>query len=551
MNKLIKYFIFSFAFVLVGLLVGFKIKGNFSGTSVISIDKSLKKLEHALIFIEENYVKETKHEKLVDDAIKGILEGLDPHSFYIPASEMKQMQEQMEGGFDGIGIQFNIVDDTLYVETPLPGGPSEKLGIMAGDRIVKVNGENIAGIGITNADVYRYLKGPKGTKVTVAIFRRGHKGLLEFTITRDRIPINSVPYAYMIAPETGYIQATRFSSTTYDEFKTHLEQLKQQGMQNLILDLRGNPGGYMTMAYKMADEFLSSGKLIVSTKGRIPQSRQQYKATSALNAFEKGALIVLIDYGSASASEIVAGAVQDHDRGLIVGVRSFGKGLVQIQEEFEDGSAIRIVISEYFTPSGRCIQKPYNKSTQEYEQEILHRFETGEIFDESKMQHDFPDSLKFKTASGRIVYGGGGIYPDVFAANDTTGGSKYLTELRMNDMFRQFAFHYVDDRPELIEQYPTPEAFVKNFQLKQSLVQDFIDFAAEKEVPFKPKDYERSKEIIERSIKAYIGRRLHNDDAFYPTIHELDNVLQKAIELIPKAKELEATGHFTEVVKKE
>ncbi len=500
------------------------------------------------MFIEENYVKETDHEKLVDDAIKGILEGLDPHSFYIPATEMKQMQEQMDGGFDGIGIQFNIVDDTIYVEASLSGGPSEKLGIMAGDRIVKVDDETVAGIGITTADVYKYLKGAKGTKVKVGIFRRGNSELLDYNITRDRIPINSIPHSYLITPETGYIQVSRFSSTTYNEFKEHLDRLKNEGMQNLILDLRSNPGGYMTMAYKMADEFLPSGKLIVSTSGRISQSRQQYKATSSLRSFEKGALIVLIDYGSASASEIVSGAVQDHDRGLIVGVRSFGKGLVQIQEEFEDGSAIRVVISEYFTPSGRCIQKPYNKSTQEYEEEIAHRFESGEIFDESKIE--IPDSLKFKTTSGRTVYGGGGIYPDVFVAADTTGGSKYLFALRMNDMFRQFAFNYVDNRPNLGTQFPSAEDFVNKFTINASLVKQFTDFAAEKGIEYKAEEYQTSKKIIENRMKAFIGRRLYNDDAFYPVFHKLDHVIQEAISLIPQAKKLETTGHFSEVQKK-
>ncbi|MEZ4772143.1 MAG: S41 family peptidase [Bacteroidia bacterium] len=540
MNKLIKYSLFGFAFVIIGLLAGFKIKDHAPGTSLASIDSGLKKLEQTFLFIENNYVEEPDHNKLVDDAIRGLLEGLDPHSFYIPATEMKQMQEQLDGSFDGIGVQFDVVDDTIYVETPISGGPSEKLGIMAGDRIINVDGETVAGIGITNTEVMKRLKGVKGSVVKVSILRRGYKDLLDFDIVRDRIPLNSVDYSYMIREKTGYIRVTRFAETTFSEFKTELQKLRSDGMENLILDLRGNPGGYMTMAYKMADEFLSSGKLIVSTEGRIRQSQQEYKSNSSAGLFENGPLVVLLDYGSASASEIVSGAVQDHDRGLIVGVRSFGKGLVQIQEEFDDGSAIRIVISKYYTPSGRCIQKPYDKSTEDYEHDIADRFASGEIFDESKIQ--FPDSLKYKTMSGRTVYGGGGIYPDVFVADDTTGNSKYFTDLRIKDMFRQFSFYYVDNQGRLDKKFDSPEKFIANFSVTPELVKNFSSFAESKGVKFVQEDYLRSQSYIDNRIKAYIGRRLYNDPAFFPVLHETDNVIQKAIELIPVAETLEKTG---------
>ena len=536
MNKALKYALFSSACIMIGLLVGFKIKDAVPADLYVS----MKKLERALDFIERNYVEEKEHEQLVDDAIKGVLEGMDPHSFYIPAAEMKQMREQMEGSFDGIGVQFNIYEDTIYVEAPISGGPSEKLGIMAGDRIVTVDGENVAGISITNADVMRLLKGPKGSEVNVGIARRGMKELLNFTITRDRIPINSLDFAYMLDKQTGYIKIARFAETTYTEFLQAIEDLKAEGMERLILDLRNNPGGYMDMARKMADDFLSSGKVIVSTEGRIRGSKQEYRATSSLEAFEEGALVVLIDYGSASASEIVSGAVQDHDRGLVVGVRSFGKGLVQIQEEFEDGSAIRIVISKYYTPSGRCIQKPYDKSSEDYADEITHRFETGEIFDESKMV--FPDSLKFATSAGRTVYGGGGIYPDVFVASDTTGGSKYLTSLQIQQAFRKFSFEYVDSHPELLQQYQTANQFVSRFRLSNSLIKQFTDYAASLGVEYDAAGYQKSRRLIENRIKAFLGRRLFNDDAFYPVLNQLDNVLQRAIELMPVAEELEKTG---------
>lgn len=542
MNKSIKYLLFGFALIIVGLLAGFKIKGNVPGSSAADIDSGMKKLQKTLLFIENNYVEQPNHDKLVDDAINGLLEGLDPHSFYIPAKDMRQMQEQMEGSFDGIGIEFNVLDDTIYVAVPISGGPSEKLGIMTGDRIIKVDGKNVAGINITNADVMKHLKGPKGSEVIVSILRKGNKDLLDFNITRDRIPLNSVDYAYLLNDDTGYIRVTRFAETTYAEFREQLNNLLGQGMKNLVLDLRSNPGGYMNMAYKMADEFLGAGKMIVSTEGRIMQSKQEYHASSAIGSFEQGSLVVLIDYGSASASEIVSGAVQDHDRGLIVGVRSFGKGLVQIQEKFDDGSAIRIVISKYYTPSGRCIQKPYDKSDEEYENEISERFKSGEIFDQSKIE--IPDSLKYSTSSGRIVYGGGGIYPDVFVPDDTVGGSKYFTNLRINDLFRKFAYQYVDKNPSIRKKYDQPKKFVTSFPVTQSLVKEFTNYATSKGVEYVAADYKKSQKYIDNRLKAYIGRRLHSDAAFFPVFHQVDNVISEALELMPKAKKLEETGQL-------
>ncbi len=543
MGKIIKYTLFGGAFIVIGLLVGFKIKDSIPVGSMVSIDRNLQKLQKTLLFIERNYVEEPDHDRLVDDAIQGILKGLDPHSIYIPAEEMRQKAEEMEGSFDGIGIQFNLLEDTIYVETPLAGGPSEKLGIQAGDRIIEVDGKNVAGVGITNTQVMRLLKGPKGSTVKVSILRRGVDERITFNIERDHIPIHSVDYAYMVHDKVGYISVTRFAETTYAEFKEALNRLLAQGMEGLILDLRGNPGGYMTIAYKMADEFLAANKMIVSTEGRISESKQSYYSTSSLSAFEKGPLVILIDYGSASASEIVSGAVQDHDRGLIVGVRSFGKGLVQIQEQFDDGSAVRIVISKYYTPSGRCIQKPYDKSDEEYAREIANRFESGEIFDKSKVT--FPDSLKYKTTAGRTVYGGGGIFPDVFVPNDTSQSSQYLTQLRLNDLFRRFSFEYVDARPAFADRYPSAQAFVADFEVTRALEKQFIAFAAEKEVPFEPEGFEASSQYIRNRIKAFIGRRLFNEDGFYPVAHGVDRTLQRAIELIPVARKLEATGRVS------
>jgi len=540
MNKGIKYFIFGMAFISLGLLLGFKINDRNTGSGQISLSEGVEKIQQTLSFIQRNYVKDVDNEKLVDDAINGILEGLDPHSSYIPKKQMEQMEEDMNGGFDGIGIEFSLIDDTLYVVAPIQGGPSEKLGIQSGDRIVQVDGENIAGIELSDTDVMKYLKGPKGTEVKVGILRRGIEDILEFNITRDVIPIYSVPYAYMIDDRVGYIKITRFADKTYTEFALKLQELKEQGMENLILDLRGNLGGYLTRAYQIADEFLPSGNMIVSTEGRTYSSKNEYVATAALNQFETGGLLVLIDYNSASASEIVAGAVQDHDRGLIVGGRSFGKGLVQIPHKFRDGSSIRVVISKYYTPSGRCIQKPYDKTSEEYNKEINERFESGEIYDASKIK--FPDSLIYYTTAGRKVYGGGGIYPDVFAAPDTTGGSRYLTDLTIKDLFRSFAYSYTDEHAEILTTYPDASAYTHNFTVTTTMLDAFQDYAAAHEVAKDPEGLKESKKLIKNRIKAFIGRKLYQDDGLYPVIHEIDKVLQEAIDLMPKAVELEQTG---------
>lgn len=540
MSNFIKYSLLASIFIFIGLIAGFKIKDSIPGNPRVQIDGGIKKIQQALYFIEKNYVESPDHSELIDDAVQGIMDQLDPHSIYIPPKELSPINEEMEGGFDGIGVQFNILEDTIYVETPLAGGPSEKVGIMAGDRIVTVDDKNVAGVEITTADVFKHLKGPKGSKVNLGIKRRGHKSLLEFTVERDRIPLNSVDYSYMIGPETGYIGITRFAETTYDEFRQAMIKLKQAGMKKLVLDLRGNPGGYMQMAYRIADEFLPSGKTIVSTEGRIAEYKNEYNATSTLNLFEEGALVVLLDYGSASASEIVAGAAQDHDRGLIVGIRSFGKGLVAIQEDFDDGSAIRVVIAKYYTPSGRCIQKPYDKSEEEYQKDFMERYESGELFDESKIS--FPDSLKYKTASGRTVYGGGGIYPDVFVANDTTGGSRYLMNLRLNNIFWRFAVDYVEANSGLMEQYKESADFVDGFTVSSDLKNEFIRFAEEREVPFQKGQYQRSERIVQNQIKAFIGRKLFNDDGFYPVLHQRDRVIQQALKLMPVAKNLEKNG---------
>ncbi len=530
-----RYALMAAILVTVGMVAGFRLNDTVPGDNKrVRMSTGFSKIQEAISFVERNYVKEPNTEKMVDDAIKGILEGLDPHSFYISSEEMAIIEAQMQGSFEGIGIEFNILEDTLYVVAALSGGPSEKVGIQAGDRIIKIEDKDI--IGITNSEVIEKLRGKKGTEVKLTVVRHGVKSTLPFTVVRDKIPLHSVDFSYMMNEETGYLKISRFAQTTHDEFRDHTEKLLDKGMKNMVLDLRGNPGGYMQMAEKIADEFLGKGKMVVYTDGRTKESKSSYKATSYLNLFEEGALVVLLDFGSASASEIVAGAIQDWDRGLIVGVRSFGKGMVQNQKEFADGSAMRLVTSQYYTPSGRCIQKPFDMSSEKYQEEIFKRFESGEIYDQSKI--DLPDSFVFRTNAGRTVYGGGGILPDVFVSRDTTTDSQYLSALISLGLFRQYSYDFLDRYPGLGDKYGTAEKFVREFDLNDEMVKEFTDFAAQKGIQFEKEGYEVSQRDIEIYIKSFIGRRYFQDDAFYPIYHNADNVLQCALVLIPEAKQM-------------
>lgn len=542
MNKQVRYALISALLVMVGMAAGFGLRQSTPAEKRKELKSGFEKIQEAIWYIEQNYVDTVNTQHIVDAAIKGMLESLDPHSFYINSKDMAAMEEQMKGSFQGIGIEFNILEDTIYVVAPLSGGPSEKAGILAGDRIISVDGENVAGTGIANSDVMKLLRGEKGSEVVVGILRHGNSSVVDYKLERDDIPIFSIDYAYMIRPETGYIKVSRFASTTHKEFVKALKDLKKQGMKKLVLDLRGNPGGFMEMAQRIADEFLEDDKLVVYTEGRIHGRGSEYHATSKLSQFEDGPLVVLLDYGSASASEIVAGAVQDWDRGLIAGVRSFGKGLVQTQKEFDDGSAMRLVISKYYIPSGRCIQKPYDKSSKEYDNEILERFESGEIYDSTKI--DLPDSLKFKTKGGRTVYGGGGIMPDVFIARDTSEYSAYLSRLISADLFREFSFFYGDKHTEILQRMPEAEDFNRKYRVTQQVLDDFLALAESKSVPFNEAGFNTSKRVIKIYIKAFLGRKLYQDDGFFPTYHKADNVLERAIELLPEAGLLEQTGRF-------
>lgn len=496
------------------------------------------RIQRLLYHINRSYVDSVDNDKMVEDAIRGILEKLDPHSSYIPKEELKAMNEPLQGNFEGVGIQFNIMKDTLMVVATISGGPSEKVGLMAGDKIVAVDDENIAGVGLQNSDVMKLLKGPKGTQVDVTIKRRGAKKLLDFEIIRDKIPIYSVDASYMATPKTGYIKINRFAATTVEEFKEALADLKSQGMKNLILDLQGNGGGYLRAAKGLADEFLKDGELMVFTEGRAFPKENSF-ATSRGN-YETGKLIVLIDESSASASEIVAGAIQDHDRGLLIGRRSFGKGLVQKPVQLPDGSAVRLTTQRYYTPAGRCIQKSYEDGVDAYRKEKYNRYESGELLSADSVS--FPDSLKFYTTNGRIVYGGGGIMPDVFVPLDTTMGSEYYSAVVRKGVMNSFTLEYANDnRKDLMKKYPTIKEFNTNFKTDDAFMEEFFKYAEKEEIERDMEEFEKGKELTQTRIKALIARGLYDRGVFYEVINPIFPSYKKALELV-ESKEFALFG---------
>lgn len=487
-----------------------------------------EKFNTLLYYIENMYVDSVDLDGLVESAVVGMLEELDPHSVYISAEELQAANEPLNGSFEGIGIQFNILKDTIYVVTPISGGPSEKLGIRAGDKIVEIEGETCAGIGIKNSDVGKKLKGPKGTIVNVGIQRSGEDQLLEFEIERDKIPIYSLDAAYMATSDIGYIKINRFARTTMQELQTALIELNSQGMKNLVLDLQGNGGGLLKTAIQMADEFLSEEKLIVYTEGRtFPREDTHARAKGK---FEKGKLIVLIDEGSASASEIVSGAIQDWDRGLIIGRRSFGKGLVQRPVPLPDGSAVRLTVQKYYTPAGRCIQKSYEDGVEAYRMEKYERYASGELLDVDSIQ--LPDSIKFQTnVKGRTVFGGGGIMPDIFVPMDTTYSTEYFSTLLRKGITNTFALTYVDaNREELHGQYKDIDQFMKNFNTSD-VMEEFLAFAKKEEIEFNEEEFKTSQFAIETRVKALVARNLWDYSAFFQVVNVLNPAYMKAIEV--------------------
>jgi carboxyl-terminal processing protease len=487
------------------------------------------KFDDILNYMETKYVDSVELEPLLEQAVRAMVEELDPHSEYMTADEYKKMNEPLAGNFEGIGIQFNIIKDTIAVVSSISGGPSEALGIRSGDKIVTIEDSTVAGTGITNRDVIKKLRGDKGTVVNVGVFRRGVKDILSFAITRDKIPIFSIDASYMLDDQTGYIKLNRFSHTSMDEYNEAMDGLTASGMKNLIFDLRGNSGGYLKTAIDLADEFLGTKDLIVYTEG-ISSPRRESAATS-IGRFEKGKLVILINEGSASASEIVSGAVQDHDRGLIIGRRSFGKGLVQRPFKLRDGSVLKLTTARYYTPSGRCIQRPYDEGEEAYRKENKRRQDNGELFHEDSVVFD--ESQRFETDNKRIVYGGGGVMPDIFIPLDTSENSDLYVDLWSKGLFNQYVNEYVDaNRKELKEDYPEFEDFEKGFIIDDKIMDEFIEAAKENEIEVDSADLVISSHLIRTRIKALTARSLWKTQEFFRVINREDEVVKKALEAI-------------------
>jgi len=522
--------------LVLGILIGIVLPEKRDPSQLPGIRPRNDKLSTILNIIERNYVDSVNRDDLVEAAIPAILKKLDPHSVYIPAKDLARANESLQGNFEGIGISFNMLTDTILVISTIPGGPSEKMGLQAGDKILYVNDSLVAGKGISDEDVMGMLKGPKGTTVGVKILRSGFRDLLTFNIIRDKIPIYSVDVAYMVNKQTGYIKINNFAVTTFDEFMTGLKALKDQGMTKLIVDLRSNSGGIMEDAVQIANQFLKQGQLIVYTMGRN-QPRNEARATGK-GEFEDGDLVILIDEGSASASEILAGAIQDNDRGTIIGRRSFGKGLVQEPVPFADGSGMRLTIARYYTPTGRSIQKPYTEGFDEYFDDLNARFNRGE-FEVSDSIH-FSESLKFTTPGGRTVYGGGGIMPDEFIPVDTSEISRYF--LLVRPFIYQFSLKYTEKNRDRLKKF-TEAGELEKFLDKQGLIDQFSRFiesanlqpsGAVSGIKPDPEGLRTSGRVIHTQIKAYIARNILDNKGFYPIWQQIDTTLKYAIKYLDK-----------------
>ena len=523
-----------FAIILIlGMLIGVKLAER-SGESSMFVYPRTDKLSGILSFIEMEYVDSVSKDKLVEETIPAILKNLDPHSVYIPAVDLKRVTEPLEGNFDGVGIQFNMLNDTVVVIQTISGGPSERIGIMPGDRIMTIDDIDVAGVNLPDGEIVKKLRGLRGTTVTVGIQRQDISGLMEFAIKRDRIPLYSVDVSYMINDEIGYIKISQFSRTTFREYMEAAEKLNAMGMKKLILDLRGNGGGYMDQATNIADQFLDKGNLIVYTEGRSSPRTDIHATSKGINLDTE--LLVLIDEWSASASEIIAGAIQDNDRGLVVGRRSFGKGLVQNQTPFSDGSALRLTVARYYTPTGRSIQKPYEAGDDNYFNDIGERILHGEYDVEDSIK--FNDSLKFITPKGNIVYGGGGIMPNVFIPRDTTGMTDYYSQVARQGLVYRFAFNYADNHRASLTGFDNAEK-INRYLDSQDLMEGFIRFAESQEVKRNNEQIARSGEIIHTQIKAYIARNIIDNEGFYPIIGKIDEALKRAVILLEEGKAMD------------
>ena len=537
MSRFKIYLPIAFALVLIlGLYMGYKLNpGMQAGDQIFRLGNTYSaknKISNALNYVKENYVDSVDINEIEEELLTSMLSDLDPHSQYISAEDFNQVNDPLRGNFEGIGVQFRIEDDTVTVISPISGGPSEKVGIRAGDRIVTIEGDTVAGVDISNEEVIKQLKGERGTKVKVGVHRRGVNELLHFTITRDVIPTYSVDIAFMPEDSVGFIKLSKFSATSYEEMKEALQKLSKQGMHKLILDLRGNTGGYLESAINLTDEFLEEEQLIVYTEGN--NRPRQYAYATKKGMFKENPIAVLIDEGSASASEILAGAIQDNDRGIVVGRRSFGKGLVQEQRRFDDGSAMRLTVSRYHTPTGRSIQRPYDEGKKEYYHELMERWENGEMTSPDSVH--FNDSLVYTTPAGDTVYGGGGIMPDIFVPVSQEQSSDFIKQLFREGLFYKFAFDYVDlNRPDF-DVYTKAEDFVEDFEVSQSILQQFLAEASDQgiEVPDSLSAEERKE--VDQLLKALIGRNLFDKEAFYPLYLKTDRIFKEALEALRQNK---------------
>ncbi|MFA8451151.1 MAG: S41 family peptidase [Bacteroidales bacterium] len=486
-----------------------------------------------LLFLIENYYVDTVNlGKITDKAIVAALKSLDPHSSYLSKKDLKVETERLEGSFDGIGIVFQIYQDSIMVVSPIPGGPSDKVGIQAGDRIVKIDDIEATGDKVNNKFVFDNLRGEKGSKVTLSIVRKGNKKPTDYTVTRDKIPLYSMDAAYMLTNKIGYIKLNRFARNTVKEYKKAIDSLQNIGLKSLVLDLRGNSGGYLSTAIELTSQFIPKGKLVVFTEGEHTR-KNEFRALGN-GDFEDGKLIVLINEGSASASEIVSGAIQDWDRGIIMGRRSFGKGLVQQPFPLTDGSQIRLTISRYHTPSGRCIQRSYAEGTEKYRKDIVNRIKNGELTNKDSIH--FPDSLKYKTENGRIVYGGGGIMPDIFIPWDSTEFTSLYSDYIRKGVFNQFIISYLQkEKTNLVKKYPNFNDFQKSFKINNKMMDAFLEIGKKEEIEKKEDEFKRSENLIKLQIKALIAQRLFTQREYYQVINEEDETIHKAIELIKSA----------------
>ena len=518
--------------LIAGIAIGTFYANHFSGNKLGIINTSSNKLNALLRIIDDQYVDTVNMGELVEEAMPQILSELDPHSSYIPAKDLEAVNADLKGSFSGIGIQFTIQNDTIHVNSVIQGGPSEKVGLMAGDRIVEVDDSAFVGKIVTNSEAMKRLKGEKGSKVKLGVYRPGEKDLLHFTVIRGNIPVKSIDAAYMINEKVGYIKVNKFGETTYPELLIALAKLNQKNCEGLIVDLRGNTGGYMAAAIQMVNEFLPNNRLIVYTQGR-KSPREDYNSNGT-GSNQKMPLVVLVDEGSASASEIFAGAIQDNDRGTIVGRRSFGKGLVQQPIEFSDGSAIRLTIARYYTPSGRCIQKPYEKGKEsEYELDLLTRYEHGEFFSADSIKQD--ETEVYRTRLGRPVYGGGGIMPDIFVPQDTTGMTSYFRMAANRGLIIRYTFDYTDQNRSTLQKYDTPEkmeAYLKG----QNLLNKFAAWAEKKGLKRRNNLMMKSRRLFEMSLYGNIIYNMLGMEAYVEYLNESDKTVLKAVEILEKGK---------------